>query len=71
MENDPNNPLNLTDAEVKLAMSMGIKFRQVPLPDGYVRMETVYPIKFFYEKGQIRIEEYQPTGTRYIKIPMA
>ena len=52
----------LTDAEVRIAMSLGIQFRQVPVGNGYVRMETVNQIRFFYENHQIKIEEYLPHG---------
>lgn len=52
----------LTEKEVSIAVSLGIKFIQTPLGNGQMKLETVNEIKFFYEKDQIKIEEYWPDG---------
>ena len=60
--------LILTETEVALALSLGIKFHKIPVGNGQVRMETYNRIKFEYEQSQVKILEYFPDGTRVTHI---
>ncbi len=62
--NNPDNPYNLQEHEVKIAMELGIEFREIRIDPEHIRVETIRPIKFFYNKDGIRIEEYWPHGTK-------